>query len=149
MYPAAPSSISGNEPDPNPRIPATKMSLQIQKERSEPAQAPISEMAELLMVVDKALDQYGGSVKQVVYWNFEMRYGHARSDLVNHPEQFLKTLKAIFGEGAPMVEKKISSEVKLARGLPGENLVEIFKAARPPDGKRSARSILMRKPKRE
>jgi hypothetical protein len=125
------------------------MSLQIQNDRSEGAQAPNSEIFELLTVVDRALDQYGASVKQVVYWNFEMRYGHARSDLVNHPEQFLKTIRAIFGDGAPIVEKKISSEVKSASGLEGENLVEMFKAARQSEGKRSVRSILTRKPKRE
>ncbi len=89
--------------------------------------------AELVTSLDRALDEYGSSVKQVVYWNFEMTYGYGRESVFSHPEEFVKTLKSIFGSGAALVEKRISSEIRSAQGLDGDNsesLVNLLRTAR-------------------
>lgn len=99
-----------------------------------------SEITPLLMsLLDRALDDYGSSVKQVVYWSFETTFGYDRASVFNHPREFQRTLEAIFGGGAGIVEKRISSEIKSARGLVGENykdLTELFRAAQNCNDKR-------------
>jgi hypothetical protein len=88
--------------------------------------------SQLLSSLDRALDEYGASVKQVVYWNFERTYGYERSEIFNHPEEFVKTLNTIFGGGAAIVERKISAQIKATRGFTRDysDLSELFKAAR-------------------
>jgi hypothetical protein len=88
----------------------------------------------LLNSLDKALDQYGASVKQVVYWKFETTFGYDRGSVFSHPNEFIKTLETVFGAGAKVVEKRISYEIMLVRGVgkdsSGGTLVDLFRAAR-------------------
>jgi hypothetical protein len=88
--------------------------------------------SKLVSSLDRALDDYGSSVKQVVYWNFETTFGYGRESVFSHPEEFVKTLESIFGSGVGIVEKRISSEIRSAQGLDddSDSLVNLLKAAR-------------------
>jgi hypothetical protein len=61
----------------------------------------------VLACLDRALDVYGKSVKQVVYWNLETMFGVKKESIPNNPGEFVETLDKIFGSGATIVKKTI------------------------------------------
>jgi hypothetical protein len=61
----------------------------------------------ILACLDEALDSYGESVKQVIYWNLEKTFGVQKESIPEYPEKFVQTLEKIFGSGANLVEGTI------------------------------------------
>lgn len=88
----------------------------------------------ILTCLDEALDTYGESVKQVVYWNLETLFGVQKESIPEHPEKFVETLEKIFGSAASLVEKKIVKRLaelgNKRLDSPGEDLSTVLQAAR-------------------
>src|SRR5487761_427176 len=86
-----------------------------------------------LQYLDKALDHYGSSVKQVVYWKFEKTHNLSRNEIYAHPEQFVETIRAIFGTGTSSIEKDMIREMERSSGLTrldSSNLVNALRQLR-------------------
>jgi len=67
--------------------------------------------SQLLQIIDRALDQYGTTTKQVVYWNFQSKFGLTKKDIERYPEKFVQSLRVMFGDGSRIVEQAILHEV--------------------------------------
>jgi hypothetical protein len=88
---------------------------------------------QLVECVDKALDNYGDSVKQVIYWKLENTFGVKKKAIPENPEKMVATLEDMFGHGAMLIEKSILNEI--SNVFPGgivdpTKFVEAFKSAR-------------------
>ncbi|MGI0091576.1 MAG: hypothetical protein ACREBS_07700 [Nitrososphaerales archaeon] len=84
--------------------------------------------------IEQGLNNYGESVAQVVFWNFEHYYKLGRQDIPVYPEKFAQSLNTIFGActekiGETIVEAIGSAvpEMKLNTSL---DLVAAIKEAR-------------------
>jgi hypothetical protein len=71
----------------------------------------------ILQYLDQALDVYGTSVKQVVYWKFENTHHLSRNEISSHPEKFVETIRTIFGTGTSSIEKDIARDVQQRAGF--------------------------------
>ena len=70
-----------------------------------------------LQYLDNALDVYGSSVKQVVYWKFEKTHHLSKKDVYAHPEKFVETIRTIFGTGMSSIEKDMIRKLELCSGM--------------------------------
>lgn len=61
----------------------------------------------ILECIDKALDVFGASVRQVVYWGLEHEYGMKKTDVPTRPDVLCRHLEEIFGAGSEIVERSI------------------------------------------
>ncbi len=71
----------------------------------------------VMTCIDEALNCYGESVKQVVYWNFEKMFNVTREKIPTQPEKFSDSLAKMFGGGVCIVEKAIVDHVASLSGL--------------------------------
>lgn len=62
--------------------------------------------------LDKSLDEFGPSVKPVVYFKFHEDYGLRREDICDRPDLFVKTIDSMFGEGSSFVKSHIENEMR-------------------------------------
>ncbi|MDG6921900.1 MAG: hypothetical protein JRN67_01250 [Nitrososphaerota archaeon] len=83
-----------------------------------------------LSCLDKALDIYGDSFKQVVYWNFEKSHGLTKAQIPAHADKFAETLNKIFGPGSSIVERTLISAISKITGLKGLDGYDFSKALR-------------------
>ena len=70
---------------------------------------------------------------QVVFWNFEKKFGLQKQDISKYPEKFVQSIEGMFGEGAPKVENTIIQEMKssiIHCELDDSSLVVALKQAR-------------------
>lgn len=100
----------------------------------QPTNAPESGKREasmkILSCIDRALDCYGDSVKQVIYWNFEKQFNITRDKIPDHPEKFVEALEKIFGGGAGIVERTIVNEISSLPGMDKLGSDDLTKALR-------------------
>lgn len=105
-----------------------------QKKSSKKNIKQISERDQKLVdCVDKALDNYGESVKQVIYWKLENTFGVKKKAIPEHPEKLVATLEEMFGHGAMLIEKSILNEISsfIAQTVVDTTkFVEVFRSAR-------------------
>ncbi len=83
-----------------------------------------------LRYLDEALDIYGSSVKQLVYWKFEKTHHLSRNEIYAHPEQFVETIRIIFGTGMSSIEKDMVRKIERDSGLTNldtDNLVDALR----------------------
>ncbi|MGI0079721.1 MAG: hypothetical protein ACRECH_08855 [Nitrososphaerales archaeon] len=80
--------------------------------------------------IDQALDSYGDSVKQVIYWNLEKMFGITSDRIPENPEKFVSALEKIFGAGAGIVERTIINEISLVPGIGNLKSDDLVKALR-------------------
>lgn len=57
---------------------------------------------------------YGGNVSQVIFHNFKIRFGLAKSEIVSHAKQFEEILEDIFGTGiaCQVIKRTISKALE-------------------------------------
>ena len=67
--------------------------------------------------IGQALDVYGAGVKSVVFWKFEKMSGVSRNEIYLYPEQFIDTIRSIFGAGVSSIEKAMIREIKESSGI--------------------------------
>lgn len=86
----------------------------------------------ILRCVERGLVTIGVSVKQIVYWYIEDGKGLKPRDIPKNPEEFVNTLKEIFGIGASTLEKAIVREMVMEFGiaLKGNSFVEAVEEAK-------------------
>ena len=92
--------------------------------------AVVEQRASVLNYLDGALDVYGLSVKQVVYWKFEKTHHISRTEISSHPEKFVETIRAIFGTGTSSIEKDMAREILHRAGLPHADSDDLVTALR-------------------
>ncbi|MGI0081242.1 MAG: hypothetical protein ACRECH_16670 [Nitrososphaerales archaeon] len=93
-----------------------------------------------LHYLDEALDIYGSSVKQVVYWKFEKTHHLSRNEIYAHPEQFVETIRIIFGTGMSSIEKDMVRKIERDSGLTNldaDNLVDALRQLKSALGRRT------------
>ena len=84
----------------------------------------------ILTCVDKGLNHLGESVKHVIYWHLEHRFGIKREKIPDRPEEFVRGLKAIYGAGANIIEKGIVREIVREFGIEADDFIEAVKRAK-------------------
>ena len=62
--------------------------------------------------LERGLDHYGSTTKQVVFWELEKSYKVRENEILMQPEKFVRCLRQIFGPGSKTVEKVIIEEIK-------------------------------------
>ncbi|MDH2901579.1 MAG: hypothetical protein PXY39_11475 [archaeon] len=95
----------------------------------------------LLASLDRALDVYGESMKQVIYSNLETMFGVKRESIIDNPEKFVETLDKIFGSGSGAIKKTILVHMEeLTQNPEGVSSTELSNALRDasPDKARNA-----------
>ncbi len=69
---------------------------------------------EFLLHVDRALENFGSTVKSVVYYRFHEEQGLGREDIAEKPELFIATIDRFFGPGSNTVKSFIEAEMRRA-----------------------------------
>jgi hypothetical protein len=69
---------------------------------------------DLLKCVDKALDKFGTSVKQTIYWKITILHGSLQNAIVENPSIFIGVLHDIFRDSSIGVERSIIEEIRSA-----------------------------------
>ena len=94
----------------------------------------------LLASLDRALDVYGKSMKQVIYSNLETMFGVKRESIIDNPGKFVETLDKIFGSGSGAVKKTILVHMEELAQNPEGASTELSNALRDakPDKTRNA-----------
>src|SRR5271169_405367 len=71
---------------------------------------------QILACIDRGLDRVGPNVKYLVYWHLQ-KIGHVkRTDIPNHPENFVAGLRGLYRESAAGVEGAIVQEINISFG---------------------------------
>ena len=65
----------------------------------------------ILSSIDKGIDAFGPSVKNVLYYRFSAIYNSQRGDILKKPDLFAESLRTFFGERAFHVEAAIVGSV--------------------------------------
>ncbi len=68
----------------------------------------------LLLLIDKGLDRFGPTVKNVAYFKFEKDNELNPKDIPEFPNLFIETIDRMFGAGAPIVKSYIETEIRAA-----------------------------------
>ena len=88
---------------------------------------------QVLEYVDRGLDHYGATTKQVVYYNLETNFKLAKGDILKHPEKFVQSIREMFGPGSRSIEQVIILEMQTSselKDLDRSDLVTALKQAR-------------------
>ena len=72
----------------------------------------------LLDSIDRGLDTFGESVKDVIYWKLENKYHVKRKEIESEPDKFVSSLRDMFGIGSRTVEVKIAEQLRVSFGMP-------------------------------
>jgi len=77
------------------------------------------ENCDLERCIDTALDDFGTSVKQNLYWAMLMKGGLRYDDIVKNPEEFANSLNQVFGdeESSKSAQRAIVREISKVFGL--------------------------------
>lgn len=74
--------------------------------------------ARILLVIARALDQFGANISRVVFFKFEHETGLNRQDILpKNLDRFTYCLSSIFSLGYPLVEVRISNELRKEFGI--------------------------------
>lgn len=83
----------------------------------------------------KALEGIQRTLKSLLFTETEVFYFHlqnlgvGRDEILDKPEQFVRTIHDIFGKGSPLVEQTIISEISKELSVdPKDDLVEMIKS---------------------
>lgn len=77
--------------------------------------------------IDAGLDTIGASSKKIVYWYLSQKRNLKREKIPDDPAAFLEALRTLFGQGAGILERTITRELRQAFNITmGENLEEVL-----------------------
>ena len=65
----------------------------------------------LLTSIDKGIDTFGPSVKNVLYYRFNTIYHSQRKDILKEPQLFTESLRNFFGDRSFHVEEAIVASI--------------------------------------
>jgi len=90
--------------------------------------------SKLLDCIDRGLDVFGTSVKNVIYFRFKTIYNSERSEIPRKPELFSESLRVFFGERGHHVDMAIVASLvdtfKLTEVTYSDSLVRAINEAR-------------------
>ncbi len=66
---------------------------------------------DLLQCIDKALDSYGSSVKNAIFWRMTILHNSSRSEVISDPAVLAQVIEETFGSSARGIEASIISEI--------------------------------------
>lgn len=84
----------------------------------------------ILTCVDRGLDHLGETVKYVIYWHLEHKFGLRKDKIPDSPEEFIKGLEEIYGMGTIIIEKNIVREINKEFGIKADDFLEAVKKAK-------------------
>ena len=67
--------------------------------------------------IEKALDNFGTTVKTVVFYQLEKEYGIKKDQIPNHIDLFAKIIDAFFGVGSKKIRDSILHELRISTGI--------------------------------
>ncbi|MHB1868839.1 MAG: hypothetical protein ACYCPP_07830 [Nitrososphaerales archaeon] len=67
---------------------------------------------DLIKCIDKALDQFGSSVKNAIFWRMSLLHKSNTSEVVSDPTILSGVIEEIFSDSAPEIEKSIVREIR-------------------------------------
>lgn len=77
--------------------------------------------------IDVGLDTIGASSKKIVYWYLSQKRNLRREKIPENPSVFLEALKTLFGQGAGILERTITRELRRTFNITmGETLEEVL-----------------------
>ena len=65
----------------------------------------------MLACVKRAIDAYGGGVLNVVLWDLNRRVGLSSEDVASNPEEFVNSIREVFGNASCIVEERITQQI--------------------------------------
>ncbi len=75
--------------------------------------------------LDRAFLKFGTSVFSVVYWKFHFNTKLSKEEIAERPDLFTDTIREIFRDGTPVIERAIIDEVKFVFNLPDRNYKDL------------------------
>ncbi|MGD0636819.1 MAG: hypothetical protein ABSA72_02095 [Nitrososphaerales archaeon] len=69
--------------------------------------------SKVLKCIDEGLGAIGENTNHTVYWHMEHTFGLRREEIPRRPEVFLKSIRAMFGQGASILERAVEREIRL------------------------------------
>jgi hypothetical protein len=70
----------------------------------------------VLSAIETALCAYGETVPQVIYFQFEDRFGLKKEEIPRKSDEFVRLLDGFFGGGSSMVKTSILRELERSSG---------------------------------
>jgi hypothetical protein len=81
----------------------------------------------LLQCIDAGLDSIGSAGRQTVYWYLAQKCDLKREGVPDNPNEFMKALKNLFGQGAGILERTIVRHLRQAFNVTlGESLGDVL-----------------------
>ncbi len=77
----------------------------------------------LLECIDEGLNSLGRTVKQVIYWYLENKFGVKRCDILDKPEEFIRALELMYGCGVVVLENMIVSKIREEFNVQSEDFI--------------------------
>ena len=72
----------------------------------------VLEEYDLLQCIDKALDAFGSSVKNAVFWRMTILHNSSRSEVISDPRILVEVIRETFGSGSTAIETSIIQEIR-------------------------------------
>lgn len=72
---------------------------------------------DLLQCIDKALDSFGSSVKNAIFWRMTILHNSSRNEVISDPCIFANVIEETFGTSAKGIEIAIIKELSKKFGL--------------------------------
>ncbi len=75
--------------------------------------------------VDRGFSKFGKSVGEVVFWKFQFTTKLSRNEVARRPDLLSKSIREIFKDGAPVIEKAIIKELRIKFQMTDRNYVNL------------------------
>ena len=66
---------------------------------------------DLIRCIDKALDQFGSSVKNAIFWRMSILHKSNTSEVISDPAVLTGVIEEMFSDSATEIEKSIIDEI--------------------------------------
>ncbi len=80
---------------------------------------------DILQCVERALNQFGSSVKHTVYWQISILHGSLHNGVISDPQILSRVLRRIFGDSAIGIESAIIRELSNSFDLTNRNVEDL------------------------
>lgn len=67
---------------------------------------------DLLQCIDRALDEFGSSTKNTIFWRMTVLHNSNRSEVISDPRIFVGVIEELLGNSAPAIKKAIIREIR-------------------------------------
>lgn len=85
---------------------------------------------DLLGCIDKALDSFGPTVRQTVFWKMIILHNKSGAEVITDPDVFVQVLNETFSDSSAKIQESIVREIRKTFDLQEDTLVSAVTAAR-------------------